>query len=245
MARKSDDPLVNQLRSLRQRSGLTAVALREAPLVLEALGASNPAEAAIRFKQLVDGLGDGYDARALRAAYGYSSGGETLAARRLSLGANPSTLENAENRAIEELAARLSTASDLVTRILIGANVTRRSLESLWIDVSTYGSAKRTVERHEDFKLDAARPVHQSVTYCVDRPYPPGSTLEFVIVFYDDFPSRVLRSSSHDPLLATAQGGTRLRGVKLSEDDEAELTFMSNSRLMRLVPRYFVWSWEF
>ena len=106
------ESLVQELKALRQRQGLTLRALAGAPAVLAALGNVPIQEAHDRLIALIDELGDNDRVYALKNAYAIDHANpETLMTRRAQLqsvtGRDPKTIASYENAMIEELARRL------------------------------------------------------------------------------------------------------------------------------------------
>jgi transcriptional regulator with XRE-family HTH domain len=106
------DGLVEELRSLRQRRGLTLQALAKCPQLLSALNNPPLQEAHDALLKLVEQLGDDEPGRALKHAYAIGlSDPRTLTDRRADLkarlGRDPKTLASYENKMIAEVASRI------------------------------------------------------------------------------------------------------------------------------------------
>lgn len=104
--------LVSELKSLRQKRGLSLQALSNAPMVLAALNNPPPQEAYDQLCRLIDQLGDDERAKALRNAYAIGMREPRLLMARRSdfqeaTGRDLKTIARYEDQMIAELASRL------------------------------------------------------------------------------------------------------------------------------------------
>ena len=100
--------LVMELRGLRKARGATMMKLVASPILMDALGPSEPLAA---LREQVEALGSDEQPRALQVAYGYARTERTLTQRRhgyaVGLGVHADTIEKWENAMIDEMAERL------------------------------------------------------------------------------------------------------------------------------------------
>lgn len=192
------DPVLVQLKKLREGAGLTRERLPRMGAVMSALGASDPSEAYDSLVALIDGLGDGERARALAVDYGLNlavhfgrpaSGREVdwLGERRHGfgevIGRDAKTLARWSDRTVSDLRARLLSdffAGDLfVTAVVeggraLGCTLIRRQPED-------DNAAESTTV---DFKNPSAEPSPPFLVYAFPRDWRPR-TLTLVVAFKD------------------------------------------------------------
>lgn len=135
--------LTSELRSLRQRRGLSLQSLARCPQLLAALNNPPLQEAYDALVSFVEQLGDDEPARALRQAYAIGMRHPKLLTERradlhLESGRDPKTLASYENRMIAELASRiLGTRKAEVndSQVYVIADVQQHKLQRITVTV--------------------------------------------------------------------------------------------------------------
>lgn len=122
--------LRRELVALRGGEGVTATKLLASPLLMAHLGRPSVSDAVATFKKVLDELGNGVKARALRSAYGYGHDDpEDLTRRRIAfasspgVGVGPEALKKYEEEVLKSLLDLLEAhASELRTQVQIEDN---------------------------------------------------------------------------------------------------------------------------
>lgn len=190
------DPVLVQLKKLREGAGLTRDRLAKMGSVLSALGTSDASEAYDTLVALIKGLGEGERARALAVDYGLNlaahlgrppSGREVdwLGERRHGfgqvIGRDAKTLARWSDRTVSDLRARLLSdffVGDLfVTAVVEGGRVLGCSLTRREADYENAAESTTT-----DFKNPSAEPSPPFLVYAFPRDWRPR-TLTLVVAF--------------------------------------------------------------
>ena len=145
-----NDPILSELKKLREGRGLRADRVAECPAVMEAIGLDEPSKVVTAIGLVLDGLGDGDRVRALKVDFGLEL--EKLLARRPStreidflgdrraayaevVGRDVKTLSRWSSRTLQELRAQFVT-QPFRGLVIVTAGVQNRRLTG--IDAITF-----------------------------------------------------------------------------------------------------------
>lgn len=204
MAADTTDPVLAQLKKLREGRGLSADRLASAPAVLSALATSDPQEAYEALQRLVAALPDSQQMRALVVDYGFNldevlgrppTGREVdrLSERRAAyaelVGRDVKTIARWSDKTLAEVRAQL--LNDLFDgHVLVAAGVQNGRL--VGIEVMQYEKSDEHFSHGTttSYKNPEPGPSLPLVLYGLPREWRP-QTIRFVVSFFDEPPAEV------------------------------------------------------
>ncbi len=179
--------LRDELKRLRGRQGLTPAKLERSPTILRALGNPPSVDAYDRLVSAVHALGEGRDARALRAAYGIGvSVPGLLGDRRAAFGTQeggrlPDAVELWENEAIDSLVVSLQEGwkGQQPVHLVVSGHVGARGLDLITLDVTNFPAfiSKSYNETYHRNRGALSALLYQVTPDLVPTPQPIGNLL--------------------------------------------------------------------
>lgn len=205
------DPVLQELKKLREGRGLTVERLQASPATLAALQTDNADDAHRLIERHLEALGDGQRSRALRVDFGLDLPQllrnkptprecDLLGERRQSyatiLGKDVKTLARWSDKALTDLRAHLDT-DYFRGRVLVTAGVQQRRLAG--IEVLRYDESDTELSqgRTSSYRNPAEGPSLPCVLYGLPLDW-QATSLQFIVTFLDEAPAQVWAIAASD-----------------------------------------------